>query len=160
MASAKILIVDDEIVIARELEGRLVDLGYEVTGIASSASEAIALAEQTQPQLVLMDIVLKGNGDGIEAAAEIRRRWSLPVLYITAYADQDTLQRAKITEPFGYIRLNSIVASTLHELRQAARVLQNQDLKALVIDLRGHSGTATLEHALLVGDELLDEGLI
>jgi carboxyl-terminal processing protease len=60
----------------------------------------------------------------------------------------------------GYVRLNAIVASTLHELRQAARAIENQDLKALVIDLRSHMGAATLEHAMLVGDELLEEGLI
>ncbi len=103
MAAAKILIVEDEIIIARELEARLVGLGYEVVGIASSAGEALAFAEQTQPQLVLMDIVLKGEMNGIEAAGVISLRWDMPVIYLTAYSDSATLERAKITEPYGYI---------------------------------------------------------
>ena len=103
MAAASILIVEDEIIIARELEVRLLGLGYEVAGIASSAGEAMALAEQTQPHLVLMDIVLKGEMDGIEAAGAISLRWEIPIIYLTAYADQATLQRAQITEPYGYI---------------------------------------------------------
>jgi|SRR5579885_2042090 len=103
MSTSRILIVEDEIIIGRELESRLISLGYEVVGIASSGREAIRLAEQTQPSLVLMDIVLKGDMDGIEAATEIRQRCSLPVIYLTAYTDENTLKRAKVTEPFGYI---------------------------------------------------------
>lgn len=103
MAAQSILIVDDEIIIARELELRLGKLGYQVRGIASSGEEAIRLIEEEQPHLVLMDIVLKGEMDGIEAAAEIRRRWSLPVIYLSAYADEATVKRAQVTEPFGYL---------------------------------------------------------
>ncbi len=103
MPPARILIVEDEMIIARELESRLTGLGYEVVGIASSGREALQLAEQAQPNLVLMDIVLKGDMDGIEAAGEIRRRFALPVVYLTAYTDETTLKRAKVTEPFGYI---------------------------------------------------------
>lgn len=103
MANARILVVEDEIIIARELEVRLNKLDYDVVGIASSAREALSLTEQTKPDLVLMDIVLKGDMDGIEAAAEIQRRWRLPVIYVTAYTDENTLSRAKLTEPFGYI---------------------------------------------------------
>jgi PAS domain S-box-containing protein len=103
MATAKILVVDDEIIIARELEARLAALGYEVLEIASSGQEAVELAEWARPDLVLMDIVLKGDMDGIEAAAEIRARFGIPSIYLTAYADEVTLQRAQVTEPFGYI---------------------------------------------------------
>jgi len=103
MATAKILIVEDEIIIARELEARLLGLGYEIAGIASSGREAIALADSTQPDLVLMDIVLQGDMDGIEAATEMGHRWSLPVIYLTAYTDKTVLQRASITDPYGYI---------------------------------------------------------
>lgn len=98
-----ILIVDDEIIIARDLEVRLGNLGYDIRGIACSGEEAIRLAEKTQPNLVLMDIVLKGDMDGIEAAAEISKRWGFPVIYLSAYADEATLKRARITEPFGYL---------------------------------------------------------
>jgi PAS domain S-box-containing protein len=103
MPATRILIVEDEMLIARELESRLTGLGYEVVDIASSGREAINLVEQGQPHLVLMDIVLKGDMDGIEAATQIRRRWSLPVIYLTAYTDDNTLKRARVTEPFGYI---------------------------------------------------------
>ncbi|MBI1868382.1 MAG: response regulator [Methylocystis sp.] len=98
-----ILIVDDEVIIARELEIRLSKLGYDVRGIACSGEEAIRLAGETQPNLVLMDIVLKGGMDGIEAAAEIRKRWALPILYLSAYADAATVRRARIAQPFGYL---------------------------------------------------------
>lgn len=101
--SYRIVIVEDEILIARELEVRLGDLGYEVAGIASSGREALELVEQTRPDLVLMDIVLKGEMDGITAATEIRRRYSLPVIFVTAFTDAETLNRAKQAEPGGYI---------------------------------------------------------
>jgi two-component system, cell cycle sensor histidine kinase and response regulator CckA len=103
MTAARILIVEDEIIIARELEARLTKLGYDVVGIASSGREAVELTEQEQPALVLMDIVLKGDMDGIEAAGEIRKRCAVPVIYLTAYTDETTLRRAKVTEPYGYI---------------------------------------------------------
>src|SRR5688572_24391621 len=103
MTRPKVLVVDDEIIIARGLESRLTNLGYEVLQIASSGSEAMNVAEQTKPDLVLMDIVLKGEMDGIETAAQIRRRWGVPIIYLTAYTDDATLERARVTEPFGYI---------------------------------------------------------
>ena len=87
MATPSILIVDDEIIIARELEVRLKDGGYGVAGIASTGREAVRMAAELRPDLVLMDIVLKGDMDGIEAAAEIRRTCQVPVIYVTAYTD-------------------------------------------------------------------------
>src|SRR5690606_13961391 len=82
---------------------RLTSLGYEIPGIASSGAEAIELATTLFPDLVLMDIVLKGDLDGIEAAEAIRKVNRVPIIYVTAYTDDKTLQRAKITEPFAYI---------------------------------------------------------
>lgn len=103
MEKARILVVDDEIIIARDLEARLKNMGYEVVAIAASGAEAIQFAGEYLPDLILMDIVLKGELDGIEAAAEVRKRFSSPVIYVTAYTDDRTLERARITEPFGYI---------------------------------------------------------
>lgn len=103
MAKTKILIVEDEILIARELEARLSGLGYTVVSIALSGEEAIRSAVELRPDLVLMDIVLQGTMDGIAAANEIRTRLDIPIVYVTAYADESTLQRAKVTEPYGYI---------------------------------------------------------
>lgn len=98
-----ILIVEDEVIIAEDIRKNLQKLGYLVPSIASSGEEAVKKVEETNPDLVLMDIVLKGKMDGIEAADKIRSRFNIPVVYLTAYADDETLERAKITEPFGYI---------------------------------------------------------
>ncbi len=81
----------------------LKSLGYTVTGVASSGEDAISKAESTFPDVVLMDIMLKGDMDGVEAAREIRERFDVPVVYLTAYSDNNILERAKRTEPFGYI---------------------------------------------------------
>lgn len=101
--SPRILIVEDQNIVAMDIQNRLRNLNYTVVGIASSGAGAIKKADETIPDLVLMDIMLKGDMDGIGAARQIRLRFNIPVVYLTAYADTDTLQRAKITEPFGYI---------------------------------------------------------
>ena len=103
MAKAKVLIVEDNNIVVMELRDRLQDLGYAVAAAASYGEEAIEEAEKTHPDLVLMNIRLKGDIDGIEAAREIRDRLHIPVVYLTALSDKDTLQRAKMTEPYGYI---------------------------------------------------------
>lgn len=103
MTKPRILIIENEILIARELEARLKGLDYAVVGIVLSGREAIQAASELRPDIVLMDIVLKGALDGISAADEIRTRFDIPVVYVTAYADESTLKRAKVTEPYGYI---------------------------------------------------------
>ena len=103
MAKAKILVVEDKKIIQRDIQNRLKGLGYLVPAVASSGKEALEKARETQPDLVLMDIVLKGEMDGVTAAKYIHDQLHIPVVYLTAYSDEDTLKRAKITEPFGYI---------------------------------------------------------
>ena len=98
-----ILIVEDEGIVARDIQDSLEKLGYTVPAIAMSGKAAIESAAEVRPDMVLMDIVIKGSMDGIEAAQEIRDRYDIPVVFVTAYADRETLQRAKITEPCGYI---------------------------------------------------------
>jgi PAS domain S-box-containing protein len=100
---AKILIVEDEKNIAEYLQNILEGLGYDISAIVSSGEEAIKKAEEIKPDLVLMDIVLKGDMDGIEAAEKIRLLFDIPIVYLTAYADEKLFQRAKITDPFGYV---------------------------------------------------------
>ncbi|MBC7096130.1 MAG: response regulator, partial [Methanobacteriales archaeon] len=100
---ASVMIVEDENIVAMDIKQRLEMLGYKVTATVATGEEAIELAEKTRPDVILMDIVLKGEVDGIEAAEEIRRRFKIPIIYITAYSDKKTLERAKVTEPFGYI---------------------------------------------------------
>jgi len=103
MAEGRILIVEDEHIVARGIKRMLKSLGYTVTGVASSGEDAISKAESTFPDIVLMDIMLKGDMDGVEATREIKARFDIPVVYLTAYSDNNILERAKITEPFGYI---------------------------------------------------------
>jgi diguanylate cyclase (GGDEF)-like protein len=100
---AKVLVVEDEAVVALSLEDRLTRMGYTVTGLASSGAAAMGKIEQVRPDIVLMDIHLQGPQDGIAAAAEIHDRFDLPVVYLTAFSDTDTLQRASATAPFGYL---------------------------------------------------------
>src|SRR4028119_831448 len=100
---AKILIVEDESIVAFNIQNRLEGLGYVVAAIVSSGEAALQIAAQNHPDLVLMDIKLKGRIDGIEAAAQIRNCFNIPVVYLTAYTDDETLNRAKLTEPYGYI---------------------------------------------------------
>ena len=103
MARARILVVEDDSIIVMELEDRLYSLGYVVCANTAYGEEAIEKAAELGPDLVLMDIQLKGAMDGIQAATEIRERYDIPVVYLTAYADSNTLQRAQATEPYSYI---------------------------------------------------------
>ncbi len=103
MPDVRILIVEDEGIEALGLEHSLISMGYTVVDIVSTGEEAIIKAEEIRPDLVLMDIMLQGEIDGVTAAEQIHARFNIPVIFITAYADEDTLQRAKITEPYGYL---------------------------------------------------------
>jgi response regulator RpfG family c-di-GMP phosphodiesterase len=119
MAQPAVLIVEDEAIIAADLQDCLQRLGYEVTGLAASHEEALQKISVHLPDLVLMDIRLKGDVDGIEVAALIRERFDLPVIYVTAHFDQDLVERAKITEPYGYI-VKPIEERELHPILQIA----------------------------------------
>ena len=103
MEKVKILVVEDQSIVAKNIQMRLNDMGYDVPVIAFSGEEAVKITEEIQPDLVLMDIVLKRETEGIEAANQIRTRFNIPVVYLTAYADEKRLEQTKATEPFGYI---------------------------------------------------------
>ncbi len=103
MSKTKILVVEDERIVAKDIQNSLKMLGYDVPAIASSGEEAIEKAKEVRPDIVLMDIVLKGDIDGIEAAKHINSKFKIPVIYLTAYEDTETLDRAKVTDPLGYI---------------------------------------------------------
>ena len=103
MGNGKILIVEDELLIGENLKRSLLKNGYEVPSIAFTGDEAISMAERNKPDLVLMDIKLKGDMDGVEAAGNIRKRFEIPVVFLTAHSDIDTFEKAKKTEPFGYV---------------------------------------------------------
>jgi PAS domain S-box-containing protein/putative nucleotidyltransferase with HDIG domain len=103
MPKIRILVVEDESLVARDIQNMLRSLGYEVTGIVASGESAIRNAAESVPDLVLMDIVLKGDVDGIAAAEKLWEEFGIPVIYLTAYADDTTFERAKLTKPFGYL---------------------------------------------------------
>ncbi len=103
MAKSKIMIVEDEWITAEDIRMSLQSLGYIVTSLVTSGEEAIKNEEKDKPDLALMDIMLKGKMDGIEAASQISSCYNIPIIYLTAYADEKILERARITEPFGYI---------------------------------------------------------
>ncbi|MCL5037593.1 MAG: response regulator [Chloroflexi bacterium] len=102
-SKASVLVVEDENIIAKDIVNTLRSLGYVVAGLTDSGEEAIKKTEETRPDLVMMDIVLKGKMDGIEAADYIKTRFRIPVIFLTAYDDETTIRRAKVTAPFGYI---------------------------------------------------------
>ncbi len=99
----KILVVEDESIVALDIQHRLAAMGYVVAGLAFTGREALALAGRMKPDLVLMDIRLKGPMSGIEAAECVRDEYDIPIVFLTAYADQATVERARISEPFGYV---------------------------------------------------------
>jgi len=103
MANSSILIVEDEAIIASVISGALKKFGYEVADILNSGEAAVATALQKKPDLILMDIRLQGELDGIAAAEQIQKQMDIPIIYLTAYADETTLERAKKTRPYGYI---------------------------------------------------------
>ena len=130
MAKEKILVVEDESIIAWDVKNRLNELGYSVPSVSSSGEDAIEKSEEMHPDLVLMDIKIKGDVDGIEAAKQIYDRFDIPVVYMSAYSDDKTLKRAMLTKPFGYItkpfddlELDALIVLTLesHRLKPKAK---------------------------------------
>ena len=103
MSDHTVLVVEDNQIVARDIQRKLERLGYAVCGTAASGRKAVEKAAATQPDLVLMDIRLRGDIDGVEAASQIRERLGIPVVYLTAYTDEETVRRAKQTEPLGYL---------------------------------------------------------
>src|SRR3989338_8825779 len=128
MANEKILIVEDEGIVAKDLRNTVERMGYLVLAVASSGEEALRQAEALEPYLVLKDIVLPGDLDGIEAANQIRFRFNIPIVYLTAYADDKTLDRAKVTEPIGYLvkpygerELHAAIEMALYQFKNGRR---------------------------------------
>lgn len=97
-----ILVVEDESIVSKDIQNSLKKIGYNIVGACNNAAEAVELAREQHPDVVLMDIMLKGPQTGIDAAEQIKLM-NIPVIFLTAYADESTLSKAKITEPYGYI---------------------------------------------------------
>lgn len=127
----KILVVEDEQVVALDVEATLEGMGYRVVGIAGTGKEALQMTQESCPDLVLMDIQLQGDPDGIVAAAEIRQRWQIPVVFVTAFAGAEVLVRARTAGAYGYVtkpfrtkELNATVAIALEQHRLTKQIFQ------------------------------------
>ena len=137
----KILIVEDEAIVAKNIEKHLLNAGYKVVGLATKAEELIEKAETKKPDLVLMDIKLKGKMDGIDAANKIRESLRLPVIFLTSYTDDETFQRAKLTDPFGYLikpfeikDLKRTVEMALYKNKLNNELLENQKRYEIAVE--------------------------
>lgn len=152
MSNTHVLVVEDEKIVAMEIQDRLIDLGYKISDIVSSGEEAIEKATKLLPDLVLMDIMLKGQIDGIEAAKQIQQTLDIPVIYLTAFADDDTLHRAKITEPFGYIikpfverELYTTIEMALYKHKMGKKLRENEQWLATTLNSISDAVIATNE---------------
>lgn len=141
MASVSILVVEDENIVAKDIVNRLRTLGYDVVASVSSGEEAIRTTADKHPDMVLMDIMLKGEMDGIQAAHEILARFATPVVYLTAYADEKTLQRAKVTEAFGYLlkpfeerELHITIEMALYKHKMEQRLRESEEQYRLLTE--------------------------
>lgn len=133
MTGVRLMIVEDEALVALDLKSRLEDLGYVIAARAADGSEAIAQARQTAPDLVLMDIRLGNGPDGIETAEALRKELAAPVVFVTAHSDEATLLRAKVSDPFGFV----------------LKPFRDRDLQ-IVIEMALHRHRADLEQERLV----------
>jgi CheY-like chemotaxis protein len=116
--------VEDELVVAMDMEMQLTSFGYDVTGIACSGEEAIQLSQRTQPDLILMDIQLHGSKDGFATAAEILHRRDLPIVFVTAFGHKEAQLRAEAASPYGFLKkpygpedLKTVVSSALKQYK-------------------------------------------
>ncbi|MDZ8050551.1 MAG: ATP-binding protein [Aulosira sp. ZfuVER01] len=156
MVQVRVLVVEDEVIVARTIASQLNQLGYIVTGTASSGKVAIAKALETKPEIVLMDIILKGDMDGIAAASYIRGQLDIPVIFLTAYGDANTLERAKVTQPFGYIvkpftikDLQIAIEIAMLKYRLECELRENRDQLATLLNSMSDAVIATDERGLV-----------
>jgi len=141
MAKLKILVVEDENIVAKDIQNSLVKLGYKVTDVVNSGDKAINMVEENRPDLVLMDIMIKGKIDGIDTAKIIRERFDIPVVFLTAYADENTLDKAKMSEPYGYIikpfkekELQTTIEMAVHKHEKDFKVKKERDLYHSIVE--------------------------
>lgn len=170
MTTGNILIVEDESIIALDIKRILTKAGYNITGIAVCSDEAIQQVSQVQPDLVLMDVTLEGDIDGIETAIQLNEAYQIPIIYLTAHADEKTLERAKATSTFGYVLkpFNRQELTTMIEIaiskhkaevavRQALKEQQElNELKSRFISIVSHEFRNPL-NIVLVSAELAEQ---
>ncbi len=146
----QILVVEDEGIVAKDIQNRLTNMGYHVPAVTATGEDAIVKAEEFKPDLVLMDIMLKGTMDGVTAADTIRQKFNIPVIYVTAYSDQNTLDRAKISEPFGYLlkpfeerELHSTIEMALYKHKMELKLRESEQWLSITLKSIGDAVIAT-----------------
>ena len=141
MSKVKVLVVEDESIVSKDIQHSLKRLGYIVSGATATGEKSVDLAANEKPHIVLMDIMLKGDMNGIEAAEIIKREHNIPVIFLTAYADEATLEKAKITEPYGYIikpfkeiDLHTSIEMALYKHKKEKEVEKERDILYSLVD--------------------------
>ena len=141
MPKTNVLVVEDESIVSKDIQHSLKKLGYNVVGAASTGERAFELAASEKPDIILMDIMLKGDINGIETASRVKEELQIPVIYLTAYADESTLEKAKVTEPYGYIikpfkevDLHTSIEMALYKFSKEKEVLKARDLFYSIIE--------------------------
>ncbi len=150
MEKTRILVVEDEGLIARDIEDMVRNAGYQVCAVVGTGEEAVEKAETTHPDLILMDIILRGEMDGVEAAEKIREGFNIPVIYLTAHTDEITLQRAKLTEPLGYSlkpveqkELMTVIEMALYKHQMEIKLRERQSWLSTILQNIGEGVIAT-----------------
>jgi DNA-binding LytR/AlgR family response regulator len=134
MSKANILVVEDESIVSKDIQLSLKKLGYNVVGSVNNGEKAIEMAIALEPDLILMDIMLKGEVNGVRATKRIQTKLNIPIVYLTAYADENTLERAKVTQPYGYIikpfkeiDLQTSIEMALYKHKKELEILDDRD---------------------------------
>lgn len=135
MTKANVFILEDEFIVLKDIQASLKKLGYNIVGSAPSGEKALELLEEVTPDIALMDIMLKGKMNGIETAQIVKDKYAIPVIYLTAYAEEATLNLAKVTEPYGYILkpfkeidLHTSIEMALYKHKKDREIEQNRDM--------------------------------
>jgi PAS domain S-box-containing protein len=156
MSNEKILIVEDESIVAMELADRLRALGYIVVGSAATGKQAVEKAIDKEPNLILMDIMLKGKMTGIDAAEEILSKRNIPIVFLTAYADESTLERAKITGPYGYLlkpfeerELHTTIEIALFKHHSEKKIIESEKRLSTTLKCLGEAVISTNENGII-----------
>lgn len=141
MSKPNILVVEDESIVSKDIQHSLKKLGYNVVGAAATGEKALELVRLERPDIVLMDIMLKGEMNGIETAEIIRTELAIPVIFLTAYADESTLAKAKVTEPYGYIikpfkeiDLHTSIEMAIYKHAKEQEIIRERDLLFSIIE--------------------------
>jgi DNA-binding LytR/AlgR family response regulator len=152
MSKTRILVVEDESIVAKDIQRTLEKLGYEVPATASSAESAFQKLEEVEPDLVFLDIKLKGEQDGVHIAEHIKDRYDIPVIFLTSFVDQDTIDRAKVTEPYGYL-VKPFNEGDLKTTVEMALFKFSKDRELRLSEQRLSNALGKIENAVFVTDQ-------